>query len=67
MGFPAPWSLAACFVVRDHNRQALAYIYFETEAEIGGETADAGQGKGFGALALAAWRYSSHSPNAGQF
>ncbi len=32
--FPPPWSLeeqAACFVVRDHNRQQLAYVYFEDE------------------------------------
>ncbi len=32
--FPPPWSveeLAACFVVRDHNAQQLAYIYFEDE------------------------------------
>jgi hypothetical protein len=30
--FPPPWSvgeLDACFVVRDHSGQALAYIYFE--------------------------------------
>jgi hypothetical protein len=32
--FPPPWSVeeqAACFVVRDHNGQALAYVYFEEE------------------------------------
>jgi hypothetical protein len=32
--FPPPWSIeeqTACFVVRDHNGQALAYIYFEEE------------------------------------
>jgi hypothetical protein len=31
---PPPWSVeeqAACFVVRDHNGQALAYVYFEVE------------------------------------
>ena len=30
--FPPPWSVEdqpACFMVRDHNGQALAYIYFE--------------------------------------
>ena len=30
--FPPPWSveeLDSCFVVRDANRQALAYMYFE--------------------------------------
>jgi hypothetical protein len=30
--FPPPWSVEeqdACFVVRDHNGQALAYVYFE--------------------------------------
>ena len=32
--FPAPWSVEeqpACFVVRDDNGQALAYVYFEEE------------------------------------
>jgi hypothetical protein len=32
--FPPPWSVeeqAACFVVRDHSRQALGYFYFEEE------------------------------------
>jgi hypothetical protein len=32
--FPPPWSveeLDDCFVVRDHNGQALAYVYFEDE------------------------------------
>jgi hypothetical protein len=32
--FPPPWSLEeqpACFVVRDHNGQQLAYVYFEDE------------------------------------
>ena len=32
--FPPPWTveeLDECFVVRDHNGQALAYVYFEDE------------------------------------
>jgi hypothetical protein len=32
--FPPPWSIeegAACFIVRDHDKQALAYVYFEDE------------------------------------
>ena len=32
--FPAPWKIEeqpACFVVRDHYEQALAYIYYEEE------------------------------------
>jgi len=32
--FPPPWSVDetdACFIVWDHNGQALAYVYFEDE------------------------------------
>ena len=32
--FPPPWTLEeleACFVMRDHNGQQLAYVYFEDE------------------------------------
>jgi hypothetical protein len=32
--FPPPWSieeLAECFIVRDANGQALAYVHFEEE------------------------------------
>ena len=32
--FPPPWSveeLDSCFVVKDANRQVLAYMYFEKE------------------------------------
>jgi hypothetical protein len=32
--FPPPWSVEehpACFAVRDHNGQKLAYVYFEDE------------------------------------
>jgi hypothetical protein len=32
--FPPPWTieeLDACFVVRDHDGQALAYVYYEEE------------------------------------
>jgi hypothetical protein len=32
--FPPPWSVEetdACFIVRDKNGQALAYLYFEEE------------------------------------
>jgi hypothetical protein len=33
--FPPPWSVEelndACFVVRDNNEQALAYIYYDNE------------------------------------
>jgi hypothetical protein len=33
--FPPPWSIEefndACFIVRDHNGQALAYVYYEDE------------------------------------
>ena len=32
--FPPPWSveeLEACYIVRDHDGQQLAYVYFEDE------------------------------------
>jgi hypothetical protein len=34
--FPPPWSVdeqEACFIVRDANGQALAYVYFEGELD----------------------------------
>jgi hypothetical protein len=33
--FPPPWSIkesSACFIVRDGDKQALAYVYFENES-----------------------------------
>jgi hypothetical protein len=33
--FPPPWTIeesSACFIVRDHDKQALAYVYYENEA-----------------------------------
>jgi len=34
-GFPPPWSFDeannACYIVRDHNGFAVAYVYFEDE------------------------------------
>jgi hypothetical protein len=42
--FPPPWSVEeqdACFVVRDHNGQQLAYVYLEDEPGLGGEIARA--------------------------
>ena len=33
--FPPPWSIeesTACFIVRDGDKQALAYVYYETES-----------------------------------
>ena len=33
--FPPPWDIEeydrSCFIVRDNNRRALAYVYFEQE------------------------------------
>ena len=32
--FPPPWSIeegTTCFIVRNHDKQALAYIYYENE------------------------------------
>jgi hypothetical protein len=32
--FPPPWSIeesSACFIVRDNDKQALAYVYYEEE------------------------------------
>jgi len=37
--FPPPRSVEeqqACFAVRDHNGQQLAYVYFEDEPGLGG-------------------------------
>ena len=34
--FPPPWDIEefdrSCFIVRDNNGQALAYVYFEADA-----------------------------------
>lgn len=33
--FPPPWSIdktAACYIVRDGDGQALAYVYYEEES-----------------------------------
>ena len=33
--FPPPWSIeesSACFIVRDSDKQALAYVYYENES-----------------------------------
>jgi hypothetical protein len=47
--FPPPWSIEtqdACFIVRDRDGQALAYIYFRgrTRTAFGGEIIDGGRG-----------------------
>jgi hypothetical protein len=44
--FPPPREeQEACFVVRDHNGQQLAYVYFEEEAAIGRQAAQQGRGE----------------------
>jgi hypothetical protein len=44
--FPPPWSVeeqSACFVVRDHNGQALVCVFRgRARAQIGGEVAEQG-------------------------
>ena len=60
--FPPPWiaeETDACFIIRDHNGQALAYVYFEEEPERvsgiacwGGELASALTGGCVGAVVL---------------
>ena len=46
--FPPPWTVEeqeACFVVRDHNGQQLAYVYFEDEP--GGDVSEKRYQKAF--------------------
>jgi hypothetical protein len=35
LALPPPWTIdehnEACFIIRDHNGQALAYVYYEEE------------------------------------
>jgi hypothetical protein len=41
--FPPPWTVeetAPCFIVRDHNGQALAFVYCEDDAALDGQAAD---------------------------
>jgi hypothetical protein len=36
--FQPPWSIekgAACFIVRDRDKQALSYVYFEVRSKLG--------------------------------
>jgi hypothetical protein len=46
--FPPPWTIEdkndACFIVRDHCRHALAYVYYENEPgrRTAANTADCG-------------------------
>jgi hypothetical protein len=47
--FPPPWSIeegSACFIVRDHDKQALAYVYYEKRVRpaLKREAAHAGRG-----------------------
>ena len=45
--FPPPWSVdeqEACFIVRDANGQALAYVYFEDEPGLRAESSDKEKG-----------------------
>ena len=35
--FPPPWSIeesSSCFIVRDGDKQALAYVYFESKGRL---------------------------------
>jgi hypothetical protein len=46
--FPPPWTVeetAPCFIVRDANPQALAYVYFEDEPWEGFDTRDLKEAK----------------------
>jgi hypothetical protein len=65
--FPPPWSVddpdmklgQDCYVVRDANGHALAYVYFEDEpgTAIGGAPDDAGGGAADrGRMSLNCWR-----------
>jgi hypothetical protein len=38
--FPAPWTAEACFIVRDANRQAVAYVYYFHEESGTAQTAN---------------------------
>jgi hypothetical protein len=54
--FPPPWSVAeqpACFVVRDHNGQKLAYVYFEDKPECRFDFAARAPGVSAGVIAAA--------------
>jgi hypothetical protein len=47
--FPPPWTIDetdACFIVRDRNGQAPAYVYFEDEPGRGGQRVEAVSGAG---------------------
>jgi hypothetical protein len=67
--FPPPWTVEennnACFIVRDKNRLALGYFYFEDEPgqALGGQTAHQGRGETAGGQLRQAAGFVAQSNN----
>jgi hypothetical protein len=65
--FSPPWDIdddGACFIVRDHNGQALAYVYFEEQCHRSQFFFSAGDHRldaaGIATSAIAAARFDRH-------